>query len=62
MAAGTKDVSLARGYDPRELPLVVAGGAGPVHAGAVAGELEISTVIVPRLSSVLCASACCSPT
>ena len=55
MAAGTKDVSLARGYDPRELPLVVAGGAGPVHAGAVAGELEISTVIVPRLSSVLCA-------
>jgi N-methylhydantoinase A len=55
MAAGTKDVSLQRGYDPRELLLVVAGGAGPVHAGAVADELEISTVIVPRLSSVLCA-------
>ena len=55
MAAGTKDVSLQRGYDPRELPLVVAGGAGPVHAAAIAEELDIDTVIVPRLSSVLCA-------
>jgi N-methylhydantoinase A len=55
MAAGTKNVSIQRGYDPRELPLVVAGGAGPVHAGAIADELEISTVLVPRLSSVLCA-------
>ncbi len=55
MAAGTKNVSIQRGYDPRELPLVVAGGAGPVHAGAIADELEISTIVVPRLSSVLCA-------
>jgi N-methylhydantoinase A len=44
-----------RGHDQRELPLVIAGGAGPVHAAAIAEELEISTVIVPRLSSVLCA-------
>lgn len=55
MAAGTKDMALQRGYDPRELPLVVAGGAGPVHAGMIALELEIPLVIVPRLSSVLCA-------
>jgi len=55
MAAGTKDVCLRRGYDPRELPLVVAGGAGAVHAGAIANELAMATVIVPRLSSVLCA-------
>jgi N-methylhydantoinase A len=55
MAAGTKDVSLKRGYDPRELPLVVAGGAGAVHAGAIAEELGIRTVIVPRVASVLCA-------
>jgi N-methylhydantoinase A len=55
MAAGTKNVSLQRGYDPRELPLVVAGGAGPVHAAAIADELEIATILVPRLSSVLCA-------
>ncbi len=43
MAAGTKDVCLRRGYDPRELPLVVAGGAGAVHAGAIAEELGMST-------------------
>jgi N-methylhydantoinase A len=55
MAAGTKDMSLQRGYDPRELPLVAAGGAGPVHAGMIAAELDIPLVIVPRLSSVLCA-------
>ena len=55
MATRTKDVSIQRGYDPRELPLVVAGGAGAVHAGAIAEELGMSTVIVPRLSSVLCA-------
>lgn len=55
MAARTKDVSIQRGFDPRELPLVVAGGAGAVHAGAIAEELGIATVIVPRLSSVLCA-------
>ncbi len=55
MAAGTKNVAIERGYDPRELPLVVAGGAGPVHAGAIADELELSTIVVPRLSSVLCA-------
>ncbi len=55
MAAGTKDMALQRGYDPRELPLVVAGGAGPAHAGAIARELDIPVVVVPRLSSVLCA-------
>jgi N-methylhydantoinase A len=55
MAAGTKDMALQRGYDPRELPLVVAGGAGPVHAGMIAAELEIPLVVVPRLSSVFCA-------
>jgi N-methylhydantoinase A len=55
MAAGTKDMALQRGYDPRELPLVVAGGAGPVHAGMIALELDIPLVIVPRLSSVFCA-------
>jgi N-methylhydantoinase A len=55
MAAGTKDMALQRGYDPRELPLVVAGGAGPVHAGMIALELEIPVVIIPRLSSVFCA-------
>ncbi len=55
IAAGTKDMALRRGYDPRELPLVVAGGAGPVHAGMIAVELDIPIIVVPRLSSVFCA-------
>ena len=37
-----------RGYDPRDFPLVVAGGAGAVHAGAIAARARASrTVIVP---------------
>lgn len=56
MAAGTKDISVQRGYDPREFALVVAGGAGPVHAASIALELEMSTVVVPRLSPIMCAA------
>ncbi|MGO2109992.1 MAG: hydantoinase/oxoprolinase family protein [Pseudoclavibacter sp.] len=56
MAAGTKNISVARGYDPREFPMVAAGGAGPVHAGMIAHELEVPVVVVPRMSSVLCAA------
>lgn len=56
MAAGTKNVSVERGHDPRSFPMVVAGGAGPVHAGMIAHELGIPTVLIPRLSSVLCAA------
>jgi N-methylhydantoinase A len=56
MATGVRDVSVRRGLDPRDLPLVVAGGAGPVHAAAIAAELEIPLLIVPRESSVFCAA------
>jgi N-methylhydantoinase A len=55
MAAGTKDVALRRGFDPRELLLVAAGGAGPLHAGMIAEELGIDRVVVPRMSAVMCA-------
>ncbi|WP_320669792.1 hydantoinase/oxoprolinase family protein [Patulibacter defluvii] len=55
MAAGTKDVALGRGFDPRELLLVAAGGAGPLHAGMIAEELEMDRVVVPRMSAVMCA-------
>jgi N-methylhydantoinase A len=55
MAAGTKDMALARGVDPTEFPLVAAGGAGGLHAGMIAHELDLATVIVPPTSSVLCA-------
>ncbi|UGS33854.1 hydantoinase/oxoprolinase family protein [Capillimicrobium parvum] len=55
MAAGTKDMTLARGVDAAEFPLVAAGGAGALHAGMIAAELDLSTVIIPPTSSVLCA-------
>ncbi len=56
MASAVRFVSIERGKDPREFALVVAGGAGPIHAGAIAHELEIPLVIIPRESSVFCAA------
>jgi len=56
MADGVREVSVRRGHDPREFALVVAGGAGPIHAAEIATELGISSIIVPRESSVFCAA------
>lgn len=56
MADGVREVSVRRGHDPREFALVVAGGAGPIHAAAIAAELGITLIIVPRESSVFCAA------
>jgi len=56
MATGVREVSVRRGLDPRDFPLVVAGGAGPVHAAAIAHELEIPMLLVPRESSIFCAA------
>jgi N-methylhydantoinase A len=56
MAAALGVVSVERGYDPREFVLIVAGGAGPIHAGPIARELEIPLVLIPRESSVFCAA------
>ena len=56
MASGVREVSVKRGHDPREFPLVAAGGAGPVHACLIALELEIPVIIIPRESSIFCAA------
>ncbi len=56
MAQGVREVSVKRGNDPREFPLVVAGGAGPTHACLICDELEIPLQIIPRECSVLCAA------
>ena len=48
-------VSLERGHDPRRLALVAYGGAGPLHACALAEELGIETVLVPAVAGVLSA-------
>lgn len=55
MAAGIKEITLEKGYDPRKMTLVVGGGAGPLHAASVARELGISRLLIPRESSVMCA-------
>ena len=49
-------VTVQRGLDPREFAMIVAGGAGPIHAVPIARELDIHTLLVPRESSVFCAA------
>ncbi|MBI2494568.1 MAG: hydantoinase/oxoprolinase family protein [Candidatus Rokubacteria bacterium] len=56
MAAGIREVTVERGHDPRGFPLVVAGGAGPIHAAGIAEELGITRLLVPRDSSIFCAA------
>ena len=55
MTAGVRDMIVDHGLDPEAMPMVVGGGAGPVHAASVAMELGIRNVIVPRQSGVFCA-------
>ena len=55
MAQGVREITIKRGFDPREFPMVVAGGAGPIHSCLICNELEIPFQIVPRESSILCA-------
>ncbi len=55
MAQGVREVTIKRGFDPREFPVVVAGGAGPIHSCLICQELGIPLQIVPRESSILCA-------
>jgi N-methylhydantoinase A len=56
MAHGVREVTVKRGLDPREFPLVIAGGAGGLHACMIAAELEIPTLLVPATASILCAA------
>lgn len=55
MARAIRRVTVERGHDPREFALVAFGGAGPMHAGALAERLDVETVCVPRASGVLSA-------
>ena len=51
MSLAVREVSVAKGYDPRDFALVASGGAGPLHVCAIARELHIPTVIVPLFPS-----------
>lgn len=55
MVGALRVISVERGLDPRDFALVAFGGAGPMHALALAEELGISTVLVPKASGVLSA-------
>jgi N-methylhydantoinase A len=55
MERAIRAVSVERGEDPREFPLVAFGGCGGLHACEIAEELGIATVIVPRMAGALSA-------
>lgn len=55
MLNALKLVSVRKGYDPREFALVAFGGGGPMHASALAKELNIKKVIIPLAASVFSA-------
>ena len=50
-----QQISIQRGYDPREFTLVASGGAGPMHGASVGRMLGCRAVYIPRLSGVFCA-------
>ena len=55
IARAIRSVSTERGHDPTELSLLAYGGAGPLHAVAVAREVECRRVLVPVEPGTLCA-------
>ncbi len=55
MTRTIRAVTVERGHDPREFAVVAFGGAGPMHAAALAESLEVDRVVVPRPGGVLSA-------
>jgi N-methylhydantoinase A len=55
MIRALRVVTVERGVDPRGYALLPFGGAGPMHAAALAAELEIARIVCPRASGVLSA-------
>ena len=53
MAGAIRAVSIGRGHDPKDFALVAFGGAGPLHACALASLLGVRTTIVPPMPGVL---------
>jgi N-methylhydantoinase A len=55
MAGAVREVSVHRGFDPRDFALLGFGGAGPMHVFLVAEELGVAKVIIPRFPGHLSA-------
>jgi N-methylhydantoinase A/oxoprolinase/acetone carboxylase beta subunit/N-methylhydantoinase B/oxoprolinase/acetone carboxylase alpha subunit len=56
MMRALRAVSSEKGRDPRDFALIAYGGAGPIHAAALAGELGIETVLVPPFAGLFSAA------
>ncbi len=55
MERALRVVSVQRGFDPREFTLVAFGGAGPLHACALADAVDVPQVLVPMAPGVIAA-------
>ena len=55
MVEAVRELTLERGFSPNEHSLIAFGGAGPIHACAVADALDIRRVVIPDRAGVLCA-------
>jgi len=60
MVRALRVVTVERGIDPRGFALLPFGGAGPMHAAAIAAELGIKTILCPRAGGVLSAFGLCA--
>jgi N-methylhydantoinase A len=60
MVRALRVVTVERGVDPRRFALLPFGGAGPMHAAAIATELGIETILCPRAGGVLSAFGLCA--
>ena len=58
MAGAIRIVSISKGHDPRDFTLFAFGGAGPLHAVALARELGIPRVLVPTRPGITNALGC----
>jgi N-methylhydantoinase A len=55
MVRAMRVMTVERGVDPRDFALLAFGGAGPLHAAAIADELGMRKILIPRASGVLSA-------
>jgi N-methylhydantoinase A len=60
MVRALRVVTVERGIDPRGFALLPFGGAGPMHAAAVATELDVERILCPRTGGVLSALGLCA--
>ena len=55
MTRALRSVSSEKGRDPRDFAIIAYGGSGPVHAGGLADDLGVATVLVPPVAGLFSA-------